>query len=519
VNQDYRDFSLDKWLATLDLRQMATREGRRIRTRLDPMAFGYTYLRHHLAGPETKEQITFSEFHLDVYRQARAWAKPNSEPAANRDVYVAPRGAAKSTMFFLMLPLWMAAHGHEDFIAAFADSGTQAEMHLATFKRELETNELLRMDFPELCAPARRARGTTEADNRGMLIASSGFVFGARGIDASSLGMKVGRRRPGLLLGDDLEPGEETYSAYQAEKRLGALVDSVLPLNVYARVVVVGTVTMPGSIVHQLVKTVTAPDEPPAQWIVDEKFRTHYYPAILTDPETGEERSLWPAKWPMSYLESIRHTRQYKKNYANDPAGRDGDYWNAEDFVYGEVPALTHQLLSIDPAVTAKKKSDFTALAVIGFSASEQRCVVRWARAVRIQPGAPLRDLVLRALELFPDIRGVLIETNQGGDVWQSVLHGLPVPVKTVHQSEPKEVRAARLLNFYQRRRNGLPLVVHEQRLPAVEEQMIGFPKGAHDDLVDCVGTGVDVFLKRAKRSGGSSVEPRYGHEDDDDAF
>jgi phage terminase large subunit-like protein len=66
------------------------------------------------------------------------------------------------------------------------------------------------------------------------------------------------------------------------------------------------------------------------------------------------------------------------------------------------------------------------------------------------------------------------------------------VPLRLVHQHEPKEVRAARLLNHYQRRR-----VVHELRLHAVEEQMVAFPKAPNDDLVDAVGTGVEVFLGR----------------------
>jgi phage terminase large subunit-like protein len=174
----------------------------------------------------------------------------------------------------------------------------------------------------------------------------------------------------------------------------------------------------------------------------------------------------------------------------NDPLAVDGDYWTSDDFSYGCPSPLTHQLLSIDPAVTSKGRSDFTALAVIGHSKPRGECVVRWARAVRIPPGTELRALVLRTLDAYPDVAGVVVESNQGADAWRAILHGLPVPLRLVHQHEPKEVRAARLLNHYQRRR-----VVHEQRLHAVEEQMVSFPKGPNDDLVDAVGTGVAVFL------------------------
>jgi phage terminase large subunit-like protein len=194
----------------------------------------------------------------------------------------------------------------------------------------------------------------------------------------------------------------------------------------------------------------------------------------------------------MGYMQEIRHTRAFRKNMQNDPMAADGDYWTDEDFAYGCPSPLTHQLLSIDPAVTSKKKSDFTALAVIGHSKPRMECVVRWARTFKIPPGEQLRALVLRTLDAFPDVAGVVVETNQGGDTWRAILHGLPVVLRTVHQHEPKEVRAARLLNHYQRRR-----VVHEQRLHAVEEQMVGFPKAPNDDLVDAVGTGVEVFLGR----------------------
>ncbi len=495
-------FDLDRYLLGFDPRLLTCSEGRRLLTRLDPLAFSLIYLPHHLRGEETGNQITLSEFHLDIVEEAKRWIVSSTEPAQDRDAYIAPRGCGKSTWFFLILPCWAAAHGHRKFAAAFADSATQAEMHLASFKRELESNELLRGDFPELCTPLTRNGGSKAADNRAMYHAANDFVFMAKGIDSSSLGMKVGKRRPDLLIFDDVEPDESNYSLAQKQKRLSTLVDAILPINVYARVVIVGTVTMPESIVHQLVRSVTTTEEPEA-WITDGNWKAHYYAAILTDEVTGDERSIWPAKWPLAWLQSIRHTRDYRKNYANDPLGLDGEFFTADDFRYGELPAMSACVLSIDPAVTSTAKSDFTALAVIGFQPAgyEMRsgrqvqirpkmCVVRYAQARRVQVGEPLRNWVLAVLNEFPEIAGILIEANQGGNTWVSVLHDMPFPLDTVHNTLPKEVRAARLATRYQTGR-----VLHAEPFPQAEAQLVSFPKAPNDDIVDAIGNGVATFL------------------------
>lgn len=510
--------NLDKYLAGFNPKMFAISECRRLLTKHDPLLFALIYFPKHLRGEETGGRITLAECHWHWVQMAKTWMVPSTEPQEHRDAVVAPRSCGKTTWWFLILPMWAAAHGHRRFAAAFADSGPQSEMHLATFKRELENNKLLREDYPDLCKPARRKSGGTESDTQHLLICANGFVFGAKGIDASTLGMKVGDTRPDLIICDDVEPDESNYSEYQADKRLTTLVDAVLPLNVYARVILIGTVTMPGSIVHQLVKTITTKEDH-APWIAEQNFRCHYHPAIIEDEETGERRSIWPEKWTLDWLISIEHTRQYKKNYANDPAGKDGDYWTADDFVYGEIGPLTHQILYIDPAITSKKKSDFTALAVIGYCASERRCVVRAAWAIKVQPGEPLRKRVVGILGAFEDIRAVKIEDNQGKDAWKAILHHLPVPLICEGNDEPKEVRAARSLMFHQRRtRSGLPMVQYEQRIPVAEEQMLSFPKGRNDDLVDAIGAGLDVYLHRTpkKRSNLSSVHPRHSGLDDD---
>ncbi|MFF0055671.1 hypothetical protein ACFYRI_14900 [Streptomyces microflavus] len=495
-------FDFQAWLASLDARLLAASEGRRLLTRLSPALFAVTYLRHHLQ--DVDGNISFADAHLDWCRAARSWVRPVRQPAEQRDAWVAPRNTGKSTWWFLILPLWAAAHGHVKFAAAFAASASQSETHLGTFKGEVDRNELLRQDFPDLCAPARRPSGANVADTQSMYVAKSGFAFAARGIDSSSLGMKIGEQRPDLLLLDDIEPDESSYSPDLAAKRKTTLLDAILPLNIYARVVISGTVTMPGSVIHQLVKAARGVET--ADWIREEGIRAHYSAPIVERPD-GTERSMWPAKWPYPYLLSIRATRSYAKNMANDPMGADGDLWTPDDFRYpgeeGPDP-VTHMMLSIDPAVTTKKKSDFTALGVVSWSARHRRCTVHDAWSLKIQPGPLLRNRVLAVLDEHPEIGLILVEINQGGDTWKAILHDMPVKVKTVQQVENKFTRAEGVLNHYQRGR-----VIHARKLVDLEQQMCAFPKAPHDDMVDAVGSAVRRFIPPAKKTA-SATQSTY---------
>lgn len=469
----------------------------------DPVAFAVLYCARHLKSPEG--EITFSEVHYEWARIAEGW-RDTLAPQSNRHAFIAPRETGKTTWWFLILPLWAAANKIVHFAVAFAHADSQAREHLATFKRELETNALLRADFPELCEPARRQSGTTLADRQGMLHTKAGFVFAARGVDTASLGLKVGEIRPDLLILDDIEPDEANYSTAAtshgrrslAEKRLGTVTDAIFPLNIRARVVMVGTVTMPDSIMHQLVKVAHGADEPELRWIKDEKITPHHHIPIVTDPD-GSERSIWPAKWSLEWLISMRHTRSYAKNYLNDPLGLDGGFWTLDDFVYGPLdPPPTRYLLQLDPAVTTKGTSDYTGWAVVAFRPPSPHypaaCEVVAAGQVKLA-GEALRTWVLTKIIEHPRIRAVRVEVNQGGELWYTVLHDLPCKLLVHTSSEPKEVRFSYALDFYQR---GGGLVRHRERLRAAEEQMVAFPRAPFDDIADAVCSGILYFLRPA---------------------
>jgi hypothetical protein len=301
-----------------------------------------------------------------------------------------------------------------------------------------------------------------------------------------------------------VEPDEANYSAPDTsrrtrsgvEKRLGTITDAILPLNIRARVVMVGTVTMPGSIIHQLVKVANGEDQPELRWVRDEKIIPHHHRPLVLD-ENGQERSVWPQKWSTAWLLSMRHTRSYAKNYDNDPLGLDGAFWTKDDFVYGPLdPPPTRYLLQLDPAVTTKGTSDFTGWAVVAFrprtQAYPQACEVVAAGQVKLA-GEALRTWVLAKLTEHARIRAVRVEVNQGGDLWYTVLHDLPVKLIVHSSTEPKEVRFSYVLDFYQR---GGGLVRHREKIRAAEEQMVAFPKAPFDDIADAVCSGILYFMR-----------------------
>jgi phage terminase large subunit-like protein len=462
-------------------------EYRRWATRLNPVLFAYTYLSHHLSSPETGGRMSLARHHVDMAAAAVRWRRPG----AHRDAWVAPRGGAKTTWQFLILPLWALAHEHRRFCVAFADTESQAVKHLDDVRIELAENDLLLYDFPGLGSP----RGRRTRNNGTEYVSSSGAAFMARGMGTSSLGLKRGSARPDLLVGDDLEPDEGSYSPAGKVARLSTWQNKVLPMNEQAAVSLAGTVTMHGSILHDVVRAEIGEGHP-APWIADGGWRTHYYPAITQDPATGAEVSYWETRHPLAYLQSIRHTRDYALNYSGRAPLPGGELWRENTFRYLRRPVpIEGRTVFVDVAMSgasSKARHDYTAIAILGRAVGRPEIVVEYARAWRMTfatTSQRLADICRRN----PDITSVHIEVNAfgGEEAMRRVIDAPPgarlVPYR-VHEN--KEYRIKRLLRRYE---DGN--VLHATRLPEFEEQAVRYPHVDHDDLVDVVAAGVEHLL------------------------
>lgn len=478
----------------------ASADYRRAMTARSPLRFAIIYLAHHLHSPETGGVRSVAAHHIAMAKAATRWR----HPGRHRDIWVAPRSGAKST-WLVILTLWALCHGHRRFAVWVSDSAPQMRMHLATLRTELETNALLLGDFPHMAPPARGTRGTK--DSQDTYTSRGGATVAARGMDTRSLGIKVGSARPDLIGLDDVEPDASNYSAAARTKRLETVLNAILPMNDQAAVWWTGTVTMYGSILHAAVRAAVG-DGDPEQWIADNGFTVHYHPAIIPATELGPDRSFWPQRYSLEYLESIRHTLNYALNFACRPPLPGGHHWNDATFRLGRHPvgALTMQ---IDPAPTATPKSDYSAIVVGGLitdPAMAGQVSLEFAEQVRLTP-ARLKDRVDFLLIRNPRIRRVRIAATGGSETWRHVFRDLPNGValelhgdRRSNSGRPgapeKDLKFADLLERYER-----GSVWHADHFPELVDQLKRWPEVEHDDLGDAAGELVH-HLQEPKRPG-----------------
>jgi hypothetical protein len=493
---------LAKHMEGLNAEALATSpEYRRAACRMDPIRFAFIYMPDTVRNPETGE-ITFSEAHEEWAEIAKSWARTGErKPASNRHAIIAPRNLGKSSWFYLILVMWAGAYGYSKFAVAFANSDTQAQTHLRTFRKELDENERLREDFPEFTAPKRRIRGMADGDSAGSRFCGNGFVFIAKGVDSQSLGLKVGNLRPDLILLDDVEPDAANYSAYMKAQRLSSIQNAILPLNRMANVVWTGTVTMHGSAVHDLVRVGAGETADELEWVAEERFAVHHHKPFIQRPD-GSEVSIWPGNpiFDADEMNAIRHTAQFRLNFENDPMGAAGLVFHPGDIKYADFPCDAGTYISVDPIVSKNNlKSDLTGVAVVGCATDpngQRKALVKFAAGVRMT-GKELKHYLEGIMELHPEATVLLVETNQGGDLFKEVFEDLPIKVVTFKSKEPKDVRAGRLAELYQHRPE--PLIYHTGKFHQAETEMFSYPNMG-DDITDAIGAAALRWCKPEKK-------------------
>lgn len=159
-------------------------------------------------------------------------------------------------------------------------------------------------------------------------------------------------------------------------------------------------------------------------------------------------------------------------------------------------PALRRVVVAIDPAVTAGEDSDATGIVAAGLGLDGDLYVLH-DRTCYLSPEGWAR----RAITLYDELAGdrIVAEVNNGGDLVATVLRTVDpsVPVRAVHASRGKRVRAEPVAALYEQGR-----VHHVGGLPELEDQMTTWTPdapGSPDRLDALVWAITDLAIEQHK--------------------
>lgn len=462
-------------------------EFRRLITRQSPAMFALVYLSSQLRSRQTGDRTSLARLHLEIAHRARAWKRPGPV----RHAVLGPRKGAKTTWGGICAT-WALAHEWRDVALVLSDSTEQIRLLMGAVRTPLAENAWLQADYPYL-QPWAGAKG--RQDTAFTYVSRGGRTFAGRSIRQRTLGFKVNDLLPDLLILDDPEPEGANYTATAQTRLLDLLQHKIWPMNEQAAVLWLGTTTRYDSLAHQLARA--ARGQAIADWIADERFAPYVESALWRDQD-GQVHSFWPERYSVEYLTSIKHTTNYRLNFALDPARPGGRHWTRSTFRYTTERA-EELTLFIDPATTVTESADFTAFVVAGRVGDG--VVIEYARAWRLR-STEIRQRAAMICQLNPRITRCAIEANKADDWAMDVLE--PVDLRTQHRvpiaagiragtyrvAGSKKGRIAKLLAEYER-----PRVWHAEGLPELEDQAQDYPDVDHDDLLDVTAALVAELL------------------------
>lgn len=258
------------------------------------------------------------------------------------------RGHAKSVIAIILLPVWLWINDDIGFLVVIGQNEDKAKILLGDLQAEFESNQRLIHDFG-----AQKVNGSWE---NGFFRTTSGFIAKAIGLGQDPRGLRVGPRRPDMIVGDDWETRESMKNPKRQDEMANWLLTSVLGTmdDKNRRVLLPQNGFAPRMIFSKIV-------EENEGWDIDE---VKAYDPITYRPTWFTKYS----RWHFKELEKESGTLNVLAEYNNDPHV-EGKMFLNEYVQWAKLPQL-RQFTAIvgrwDVAYAGTKTSDYNAIRIWG---------------------------------------------------------------------------------------------------------------------------------------------------------
>jgi predicted phage terminase large subunit-like protein len=323
------------------------------------------------------------------------------------------------------------------------------------------------------------------------------------------------------MIFDDLENDERVATPEQRKKLKNWFNKAALPaLSRFGRAIIVGTILHHDS----LLANILANKDMYASWV------TRMYKAIMQD-ENGKDYALWEEHISLNDLIRMRDDPTYSgyigslafaQEYQNVPFDPDDAIVQPEWIQWAdkapEGQYVAASVITVDPAASEKTTADPTAKihAVLGVDGN---LYVKHVGNKRMSPTKAAKELQDWNSLYTPNRIGM--EKGVLGLVFNDLLKGLPMV-----GLDPDTDKVRRLLAVSRFFESGQVFFVKgAKNIQALYSQLIEFPSGSHDDMVDALVYAIRMLLVQGvsvaevETAGDYSKMGMDPDDDDDDGF
>lgn len=426
------------------------------------------------------------QFHYDLIRK---FFSPGNDYTA------CPRGFGKTTIMQLCIS-YSCANGLDEFICLIEKTYTEASEVLEAIREEFKLNDEVLRVYGDLTKI--NPKGGIQDNIRD----STGdfFVNGVRlrgkGFDTPIRGLKSRHTRPTRVLLDDVESDEHIENIEQRQKYLNNYIRGIIPAvdNETGVIKMYGTILHDDSLLNTLV--------------------TNHKGRIYRAWEGEDRELLWPSNWTVEKLEQKRKEMRvsekgdagFYQEYFNEPISEEDQIFRREMFRYfngaqiKELRDKAHKIYTlVDPAISKRQTADFTAIITALVDSMNNVYVLEITRE-RMDPIETIKAIFAHYERWNPVYVG--IETTAYQKALKYFIEEEKRRTKSTVQSmqvveiKPimdKEAKIKKLQPKY-----AIANVYHnsdDKNTPVLEQELLRFPRGAHDDCIDCLSNVIEIMV------------------------
>lgn len=438
----------------------------------------------------------------------------------------APRESAKSTIIMEYI-LYCICQKLENFIVVVSNTNDQAVGFLTDVKHELETNEFLIRDFPDVCEIGRMPGPPRWTQKE--IVTRNNIKVLALGTGQQIRGRRNQESRPSLIALDDIESDDSVQNPDSYYKLQDWLTKSALKAgNSRTNIIYGGTIHCYGSLLAQFTSSTAFPgwNKRVYRSIISWSPRSELWETwirIFNHQEgyNGEEGPaaarkffeanqvtmlegtdvLWPAS--KSYYDLMVMREQdgrvsFDSEMQNEPVNPRDCYFNPAEFHYWDDKFKSEEELlatlaghvtifgACDPSMGKQnKRSDYSVIITIARDTNTGTMYVLDADVERRDPDKTINDILShherRKYSKF-GFESVQCQEFIATTLQKRAAAGRSLYVWQIKHSVDKQTRIAALQPMVKDGR-----VQFSRRHHMLHEHMKYFPRGSHDDAADCL--------------------------------